>query len=64
MARKNGAADATLALPGIPRPVGRPKSGKAKTAAERMRAYRARRKAQENEFPSRVTEIDESEIPY
>lgn len=64
MGSKSSAKDATLSLPGIPRPVGRPKSGNAKTPAERMRAYRERRKAQESEFPSRVTQIDESEIPY
>lgn len=48
--------DATLTLPGITRPVGRPRTGKAKTSAERMRAYRKRREDQANEFPSRVTE--------
>lgn len=64
MARRNLAQDATLTLPGITRPVGRPRTGCAKTAAERMRAYRARRAAQANEFPSPVTEIpDEWEIP-
>lgn len=62
--KRDFAKDATLTLPGIMRSVGRPRSGKAKTAAERMRAYRERRKAQESEFPSRVTQIDESEIPY
>lgn len=64
MARRNLAQDATLTLPGITRPVGRPRTGCAKTAAERMRAYRARRAAQANVFPSPVTEIpDEWEIP-
>lgn len=64
MARRNLAQEATLTLPGITRPVGRPRTGCAKTAAERMRAYRARRAAQEAEFPSPVTEIpDEWEIP-
>lgn len=64
MARRNLAQDATLTLPGITRPVGRPRTGCAKTAAERMRAYRARRAAQAAEFPSPVTEIpDEWEIP-
>ena len=57
MARQNLAQDATLTLPGITRPVGRPRTGCAKTAAERMRAYRARRAAQAAEFPSPVTEI-------
>lgn len=64
MARRNLAQDATLTLPGITRPVGRPRTGCAKTAAERMRAYRARRAAQAAEFPSPVTEIpDEWELP-
>lgn len=62
MARKNGAVDATLPLPGVSRPVGRPRTGKAKTPAERMRAYRERRKAQQNEFPSRVTETESAGI--
>lgn len=64
MARRDLAKDATLTLPGITRPVGRPRTGCAKTAAERMRAYRARRDAQACEFPSPVTEIpDEWELP-
>lgn len=64
MARRNLAQEATLTLPGITRPVGRPRTGCAKTAAERMRAYRARRAAQAAEFPSPVTEIpDEWELP-
>lgn len=64
MARRNLAQDATLTLPGITRPVGRPRTGCAKTAAERMRAYRARRAAQAAEFPLPVTEIpDEWELP-
>lgn len=64
MARRKLAQDATLTLPGITRPVGRPRTGCAKTAAERMRAYRARRAAQAAEFPSPVTEIpDEWELP-
>lgn len=64
MARRDLAKDATLTLPGVARPVGRPRTGCAKTAAERMRAYRARRAAQAAEFPSPVTEIpDEWELP-
>lgn len=64
MARRDLAKDATLTLPDVPRPVGRPRTGCAKTAAERMRAYRARRAAQAAEFPSPVTEIpDEWELP-
>lgn len=64
MARRDLAKDATLTLPGVTRPVGRPRTGCAKTAAERMQAYRARRAAQAAEFPSPVTEIpDEWEIP-
>lgn len=52
---RNGAIDATMTLPGVARRPGRPVTGKAKTAAERMRAYRQRRLEQANEFPSRVT---------
>lgn len=64
MARRDLSKDATLTLPGITRPVGRPRTGCAKSAAERMRAYRARRAAQAAEFPSPVTEIpDEWELP-
>ena len=64
MARRDLSKDATLTLLGITRPVGRPRTGCAKTAAERMRAYRARRAAQEAEFPLPVTEIpDEWELP-
>jgi hypothetical protein len=59
MARtRNAAVDATLTLPGVTRPVGRPRTGKAKTSAQRMREYRQRRKEQAEEFPSRVTEIE------
>lgn len=58
MARiRNGAIDATMTLPGVARRPGRPVTGKAKTAAQRMREYRQRRHGQANEFPSRVTEI-------
>lgn len=64
MARRDLAKDATRTLPGITRPVGRPRTGCAKTAAERMQAYRARRDAQACEFPSPLTEIpDEWELP-
>lgn len=63
--KRDLAKDATLSLPGITRPVGRPRTGKAKTSAERMRAYRQRRDHQANEFPSRVTEtvLLPSELP-
>lgn len=58
MARtRNAAVDATLTLPGIARPVGRPRTGKAKTSAQRMAELRARRKAAADEFPSQVTKI-------
>lgn len=42
MARKD---DLTLPLPGIKRPVGRPRSGKAQTPAQRQAAYRKRLQA-------------------
>lgn len=65
MAKRDFAKDATLTLPGITRPVGRPRSGTAKTAAQRMRAYRARRKVEAAEFPSAVTEIpDDWQISF
>lgn len=51
----NLAVDATLTLPGITRPRGRPRTGKAKTSAQRMAELRARRKAAADEFPSLVT---------
>jgi hypothetical protein len=58
MARiKNGAIEATMTLPGVARRRGRPATGKAKTAAQRMREYRQRRQDQSNEFPSRVTKM-------
>lgn len=60
---KNRAKDATLTLPGITRPVGRPRTGKAKSSAERMRDYRERREQQASEFPSHVTEIPVSPPP-
>lgn len=63
--KRDLAKDATLTLPGVTRLVGRPRTGKAKTAAERMRSYRQRREDQVNEFPSRVTETVSlpSELP-
>lgn len=57
---RNGAIDATMTLPGVARRRGRPATGKAKTAAQRMREYRQRRLYQANEFPSRVTENEGS----
>lgn len=63
MAKRDLSKDATLTLPGITRPVGRPRTGKAKSAAERMAAYRERRDQQSKEFPSRVTEIEVSPPP-
>jgi hypothetical protein len=42
---RNRAIDATLSLPGIPRPVGRPRSPQALTGAERQKRYRQSRKA-------------------
>lgn len=54
---RNGAIDATMTLPGVARRPGRPATGKAKTAAQRMREYRQRRHDQANEFPSRVTKM-------
>jgi len=45
MAKRNAAADATLPLPGITRPVGRPRKPDAKSNAERQKAYRARHKS-------------------
>lgn len=40
--KRNRAIDATLTLPGISRPVGRPRDPNAKTAAQRQSAFRAR----------------------
>lgn len=45
VAKRNAAADANLPLPGITRPVGRPRKADAKTNAERQRAYRTRHKS-------------------
>lgn len=60
---RDPADSVTLALPGVTRR-GRPVTGCAKSAAERMRAYRARRAVQAAEFPDPVTEIpDEWDIP-
>lgn len=43
--KRNAAVDATLSLPGITRPRGRPRSPNAKSGAERQKAYRDRQKA-------------------
>lgn len=56
---KNRAVDFTLTLPGITRPRGRPRTGTAKTSAQRMAELRARRKAAADEFPSQVTKNQE-----
>lgn len=45
MAKRNAAVEATLTLPGITRPVGRPRKPDALTNAQRQQAFRARRKA-------------------
>lgn len=44
-ARKDGAALATLSLPGISRAVGRPRKPGAMTGAQRVALHRARKKA-------------------
>jgi len=44
-----------MELPGIAKRPGRPRTGKAKTGAQRMKAYRARKAV---ELSSRVTEIN------
>lgn len=44
-AKRNAAIDATLPLPGITRPVGRPRSPDAMTNAQRQAAYRKRHKS-------------------
>ena len=66
---RDRAIDLTLVLPGIKRPVGRPRTGKALSDAERMKRYRERQKEKKSldqlayeaagEFPSLVTEIIE-----
>lgn len=43
MAKRNAAAEATLTLPGITRPVGRPRKPDAMTNAQRQARFRARR---------------------
>jgi len=56
---RNGAVDATLSLPGVSRPRGRPRTGKALTSAQRQALYRQRQRDkadQAAEFPLRVTE--------
>jgi hypothetical protein len=46
MARhRNRAVDATMPLPGIPRPVGRPRKADALTGAQRQKLWRQRHKA-------------------
>lgn len=52
MARRD---DLTLDLPGVARRRGRPATGKAKTGAQRQKAYRQRQK----QLASRVTEIQQ-----
>ena len=42
--RRNRAAEATMTLPGVPRPVGRPRKPDALTGAERQKAWRQRHK--------------------
>lgn len=64
MVKRDLSKDATLTLPGITRPVGRPRTGKARSSAERMRAYRERRQQQESEFPSLVTGIQYQKTPF
>lgn len=44
MAKRNAAVDAILTLPGITRPVGRPRKPDALTGAQRQKAYRQRQK--------------------
>ena len=51
---------ATNDLPGVPRKRGRPATGKAQTAAERVRAFRARQRAKEPEHgPSWWGEVEQ-----
>lgn len=58
---KNDAA--TVELPGIPKRRGRPKGDQpAKTAAERMRAYRARKTAEKDWSYKDLTTAAETEI--
>lgn len=45
MAKRNAAVEASLTLPGITRPVGRPRKPDALTGAQRQKALRDRRKA-------------------
>lgn len=45
MSKRNAAAEATLTLPGITRPVGRPRNPKALTNAQRQARHRAKVKA-------------------
>lgn len=43
--KRNSAIDATLPLPGVTRPVGRPRKSNAMSNAERQAAYRKRHKS-------------------
>ncbi|MDR1994036.1 hypothetical protein [Azonexus sp.] len=43
--KRNAAVEATLPLPGISRPVGRPRKPDALTPAQRAKRYRQRQKA-------------------
>jgi hypothetical protein len=45
MKKRNAAIEATLTLPGITRPAGRPRKPNAMTNAQRQAAYRLRQKA-------------------
>jgi hypothetical protein len=45
MSKRNAAVEATLTLPGITRPVGRPRKPGALTGAQRQKLYRQRQKA-------------------
>jgi hypothetical protein len=45
MTKRNRAIDATATLPGISRPVGRPRKPDALTGAERQKLWRKRQKA-------------------
>jgi len=45
MAKRNAAVEATLFLPGIVRPVGRPRNPDALTPAQRAKRYRDRKSA-------------------
>lgn len=61
MAKRNAAVEATLTLPGITRPVGRPRNPKALTNAQRQKAFRQRRHLQDLGVTP-VTEIQDLEV--